>query len=182
MNNGWVKLHRKLLANIELMNDDMALWLFIVLLLKANPKGQVLISTRKLASEYKKGHTTIFRALQRLTKYGITQQLTQHRKTKVSICNWQKYQGVDPRTQRQKGGYGHLTQRPTQRHITDKKHYVTQRPTQLSRNSDATVTQRPPLNVRIENKNKEGEVINLEGEGYKKAQAIRDGLAARLKV
>lgn len=155
MAKGWIKLHRQLLDNIDLMHDDKAFMLFTILLLKANPKGQALISMRGLAKELRWDHTTLFRATQRLQKYEITQRSTQHRKTLITICNWSKYQST------------------------------TQQQTQQPRNTGATVTQRPPLSVRNENNNKERDLIldkkeaqargySQSGEGYKSAVAIAD--------
>lgn len=125
MNKGWIKLHRQVLNNADLMIDTVALAIFVTLLLKASPKGEILITSRELANLLGLEHTTVFRATKRLEKYGITQQTTQHRKTLIRICKWSQYQST------------------------------TQQGTQHPRNTGATQTQHPPRSVRIENKNKE---------------------------
>lgn len=148
--NGWVKLHRQILDNVELMHDPTARFAFMHLLLKANPKGQVLISMEKLGSEIGVEKTVAFRATQRLEKYGITQRSTQHRKSLITICNWSKYQSP------------------------------TQRSTQNSRNADATPTQRPPLYVRNKNKEiRIGEPAKL-GAGYAKARKVAETIKGRV--
>lgn len=141
---GWIKLHRQILDNVELMGDPTARFIFIHLLLKANPMGKVLISMEELGSELGMEKSVVFRATQRLEKWHMTQRATQRRKSLITICNWGRYQST------------------------------TQRPTQNSRNTDATQTQRPPLGVRIENKNKEGLKDRREkyGKGYSTFQQV----------
>lgn len=89
---GWVKLHRQMLSNIDLMVDNTAFVVFVVLLLKANPKGQVLTSSRQIGAELEIPHMTVYGALERLNKYQMTVQSTVHKKTLITICNWSKYQ------------------------------------------------------------------------------------------
>lgn len=94
MNNGWVKLHRKVLENIDLMNDDTAFLVFIKLLLMANSKGEVAESGRDLAERLGIKYSTLYKALKRLNEYAIIKQVSKHRITVIYICNWSNYQTV----------------------------------------------------------------------------------------
>lgn len=89
---GWIKLHRKILQNIELMNDDTAFLLFTRLLLLSNQKGQIGMSGRHLAKRTHINYSTLRKALKRLEEYQMVTQSRTHRYTLILICNWDKYQ------------------------------------------------------------------------------------------
>src|SRR5260221_7810303 len=94
MNNGWIKLHRKILDNVDLKGDMTARIIFIHLLLLANPKGQVLTTTRLLAKMLEMSNSTIHEALKRLKTYQMAERTTEHKKSLIRICNWRRYQSV----------------------------------------------------------------------------------------
>lgn len=93
----WVKLHRKILENIELMNDDNAFIVFSKLLLLANSKGEIGLSTRKIATKVHMNYSTLRKVLARLERYGMLQIGTQfgtHQYTVIRICKWNTYQST----------------------------------------------------------------------------------------
>ena len=109
-NNGWIKLHRKLLKN-PLVKKPNYVWLWIVLLLKANHKdtkimwngevliikeGQILTGRKELSQLTGIPETTIERALTYIEKNG--HQIEQQKTTKfrlITIINWKEYQKED---------------------------------------------------------------------------------------
>lgn len=150
--NGWVKLHRKTLENVELMHDDTARLLFFDLLLLSNSKGQIGYSTRRLAKILDINHSTVRKALSRLVGYKIIQMRTQsgtQRYTLITICNWSKYQSTGT-------------------------HFGTQ----WGHNGDTTGTQKTGV-ARIENKNKESDKPAIEGAGYRKARMVAELLKTK---
>lgn len=147
--NGWVKLHRKILENIFLMHDDNAFIVFTKLLMMANSKGEVGSSGRELAKKINLNYSTLYKVLSRLEEEAMIKQSSKQRYTVISICNWGNYQETG-------------------------KHYGKQ----MVSTGEAGGKQTTGV-PRIENKNKEREVIFEEnGEGYRKAKEIRDRLAA----
>jgi len=92
--NGWVKLHRKILENIELMEDDTAYIVFTKLLLVANSKGEIGQSGRDLAEKLNIKYTTLYKCLKRLVAYKMIKQSSKHRYTIIYICNWDNYQSM----------------------------------------------------------------------------------------
>lgn len=89
---GWIKLHRQILENIELMNDDTAYIVFTKLLLLANNKGEIGESGRKLADKLNIKHATLYKTLKRLESYQMVKQSSKQRYTVICICNWDSYQ------------------------------------------------------------------------------------------
>lgn len=112
MENGWIKLHRKLLDN-PLRTKPSWAWLWVVLLLKANhedtefffngrkvlcKKGQLVTGRLELATEIGLSPSSVERALKHLE---IEHQIGQQKTTKyriITILNWDKYQIVDSKT------------------------------------------------------------------------------------
>lgn len=149
--NGWVKLHRGLLENVELNHDPTAKLLFIDLLLMANSKGEVGKSTRDLAKKTNINHSTLRKAMDRLVKYKMVQigtQFSTHRYTRILICNWSKYQSTGT-------------------------HFGAQ--TGHRRDTDGTQTTGV---ARIENKNKKSDQPAKLGAGYRKAQETAQKIRA----
>jgi len=112
MNNGWIKLHRKLLDNPIAKKPAWA-WLWVILLLLAShddkesfiwngkevvlKKGQFVTGRKKLAQLSGISETTIERALKWLES---GQQIGQQKTTKyrlITILKWEEYQKVDTR-------------------------------------------------------------------------------------
>lgn len=89
---GWVKLHRKILDNPVFKYDDTAWKVFTVLLLLANREGYLTTGTRQLGDWIDKNQSVALRALKRLEKCEMVH-LTAHRRfTGVQICKWDEYQ------------------------------------------------------------------------------------------
>lgn len=110
MAKGWVKLHRKTLENVELMNDERAFNVFMKLLMLANSKGQVAESGRDLSRLVSTKYTTLYKVLNRLEMYGcISKQSGKQSYTLISICKWNEYQSVSKHYGKQpvSTGYAH---------------------------------------------------------------------------
>lgn len=144
--NGWVKLHRKMLENIELNKDPTAKLLFIDLLMLSNSKGEIGLSGRELALRLEANYSTLYKALKRLEDYQMVKQFSKQRYTLIMICNWSKYQSSG-------------------------KHFGKQ-PVSSGEAAGKQTTGVP----RIENKNKEKPTANKLGVGYRKYQTTRSKL------
>ena len=109
MDNGWIKLHRKILLNPIAQKASWA-WLWVVLLLKANHKeqkmiwnnniiivhnGEFITGRKKLSEETGISETTIERILSHLEKNGKIGQQKTTKYRLISIVNWKSYQEVD---------------------------------------------------------------------------------------
>lgn len=106
MENGWIKLHRKLLSNPIMKRPSWA-WLWVVLLLKANhnekkmiwndnivivKEGQFITGRKELSKETGIPETTIERILDFLeTEHQIGQQKNNKFRL-ITIVNWKEYQ------------------------------------------------------------------------------------------
>ena len=110
---GWVKLHRKILDN-PVFKDREALQLFLYCLLRANYKpndfifngqvvhlerGQFIFGLRKASKALKMSIRKLRTRLLVLRKLGITTHQTTHRFSIITICNYNQYQD----TQNEKG-------------------------------------------------------------------------------
>ncbi len=96
MENGWIKLYRKLASN-ELISDPTALQIFIWLLVNVDRKtGKTTIGRFWTSKALNQKPTTFYKALKRLeTKYKIVSLVTKKvtiKYTEVSLLNWAKYQ------------------------------------------------------------------------------------------
>lgn len=95
MNDGWVKLHRKLLDNEVLKHDLSAYVVFTKLLLVTNRKTGRYITGRYMLSELTGlKPTTGYRALQRLAESKMVTLEPNNKNTVITICNWHSYQGA----------------------------------------------------------------------------------------
>lgn len=93
MNNGWVKLHRKLLDNPELSNDNTACLLFIKLLLVTDKRTGTFTTGRfRLAELSNEKPTTVYKALKRLEKWGMIKVYSNNKRTTIHLCNFNEYQ------------------------------------------------------------------------------------------
>lgn len=93
-NQRWVKFYCKILENVDLMNDDTAYIVFTKLLLMANSKGEISITTRGLSKQLNMSSSTLYKTLKRLEDYQMSKRLSKHRYTLIVICNWSKYQST----------------------------------------------------------------------------------------
>lgn len=157
-NKRWVKLHCRLLDNVELMHDNNAFIVFTKLLLIANSKGQIAKTGRDLAEDVNLNYSTLFKAIKRLEDYGQIIRVSKKRYTIIQIAKWSHYQAVSPQ---------HLGNRLSNQDITDIK------VVSGNRSGNHMVTTREPHGnhptgvSRIKNKNKKGEPAKL-GAGYAK--------------
>lgn len=137
MNNGWIKLHRKMNEN-DIMRDANALQLLNWLLLNVDHKtGEVIVQRGWLSKFLKQNPNTFYAVITRLRhKYHMIETTTidNNQGTKISLLNWAKYQSNEKATT------------PTHTNVT----------TDLQL-SDNTIT-------RIENKNKEIKKESIEKE------------------
>lgn len=104
MNNGWIKLHRRL-TEWEWYNDSQTVHLFIHILLKANhsekkwrgvtvKSGQFITSRDKLSSETGISVRSIRTILNRLKATNEVTNETTNKYTIVTVCNWESYQSI----------------------------------------------------------------------------------------
>ena len=100
--NGWIKVHRKIL-DWEWYCDDNAFRLFMHLLIKANhdegrwqgvtiKPGQLVTGRIRLASELKLGEQQIRTALDKLKATSEITIKTTNKYSIITILNWEKYQ------------------------------------------------------------------------------------------
>lgn len=99
MNEGWVKVYRKLADN-DILYDDKALRIFMWLLLNVDRKtGTITLGRYQGAFMTKMPPSTFRDALLRMTKkYKITTTTSDSKKTLIRLLNWDKYQAVDKET------------------------------------------------------------------------------------
>lgn len=91
---GWVKLHRKLLENVELMHDNNAYIVFTKLLMIVNSKGQYAGGRQQLGELVNLNSRTVYDVLKRLESLQMVNIKSNKRYSIISICNWSKYQYV----------------------------------------------------------------------------------------
>jgi predicted transcriptional regulator len=93
MEQGWVKLYRKIELNDFLMYDNTAFIVFTKLLLFADKnKGYYRAATRTLAERVNLPHSTTYKALKRLEAEGLIH-IEKHKLfSKFHITNWTVYQ------------------------------------------------------------------------------------------
>lgn len=94
--NGYIKLYRSCLEHELLANDNTAFIVFTKLLLRVDRKSGTLITGR-----FKLGHLcnlkpiTAWKALQRLKNAKMVTLESNNKYTKITICNWYKWQSLD---------------------------------------------------------------------------------------
>lgn len=106
-NQGWVKLHRKMLSNAFLMASSRRMALWIVLLLKATHEphksrfageeilllpGQLVTGSLVLEQETDIPNQTIRRILEEFEREGMIEQRADNRSRLISIRNWATHQ------------------------------------------------------------------------------------------
>jgi len=96
MQNGWIKLHRKINENSFLMHDDNAYIVFTkLLLLVGREKGQWSGGRRQLAQQLNVKDRTLYQVLIRLKRNHLITIESNQRFSTYTICNWHKYQDND---------------------------------------------------------------------------------------
>ncbi len=93
MNEGWIKLHRKLKDN-DIFCDPIAFTLFNWLLLSVNKEtGEYKAGRYQLSEILKINSNTLYKALKRLEKkYKMVTLTSNNKYTKITLLNWSKYQ------------------------------------------------------------------------------------------
>jgi len=93
MDQGWVKLHRQILENIFLMNDDNAFLVFTKLLLIVNKKnGEYATGRNKLGEMLNMNPRTLYDVLKRLESQHMIMLTSNSRYTVISISKWRSFQ------------------------------------------------------------------------------------------
>lgn len=114
MNNGWIKLHRKLLDDAMATKPNY-MWLWINLLLMANhkeqcfiwnnqkeivKKGQLLTGLKQLSRKTGIAQGTVYRILKYLENEKQIEQQKTTRFTLITIINWGKYQADEKQNEK----------------------------------------------------------------------------------
>lgn len=90
---GWVKLYRKIEKNDFLMEDNTAFIVFMKLLLFADKStGSYRTGQRALADRCNLNYSTVYKALQRLQDHGVILIENHQKYSKIFITNWTVYQ------------------------------------------------------------------------------------------
>ena len=113
-NNGWIKLHRKLLDNPLMQGKRLSLWIILLLLashteqevlfkgkrVKLKP-GQFLTGRKFLAKKTGENETFVQRLLENLENEQQIEQQKSNKNRIITICNWQKYQNENSSNKQQ---------------------------------------------------------------------------------
>ena len=113
MQNGWVKLHQKIIFNEVWRNDPTAWRVFEYLLVKAysgKPQGTVTTTRQQIADGCLINNNTAWSAFLRLKKAKMVNSSTNRRYTTVRICNWHSYQTNGQQAQQQLNNNSTTTQ------------------------------------------------------------------------
>jgi hypothetical protein len=131
---GWIKLHRKILDN-PIFKDSEALQLFLYCLLRANFKpndflfngqvvhldrGQFIFGLRKASKALKMSIKKLRNRLLILGKLGITAHQTTHRFSIITVCNYNHYQDIQNGKGHSKG-HSEGTLRATNKNVKNEK-------------------------------------------------------------
>ena len=92
MNQGWIKLHRKIVENIFLMHDDNAFIVFTKLLIHVDSNGRWAGGRKQLAKYMNLNESTLYKTLQRLEREQLISIESNTRYSIYSICKWSTYQ------------------------------------------------------------------------------------------
>lgn len=92
MQNGWIKLHRRILLNKDLLRHDAAYKLFTVLLCSVDQRGQWSGGRFQLAELCQMKPIRTYRALRLLRDWQMCTLEVNTKYTMISICNWELYQ------------------------------------------------------------------------------------------
>lgn len=91
-NQGWIKLHRKIIGNQELLRSDGAFKLLIVLLCIVDDGGKWCGGRFQLAKIACLKDSNTYKALKRLENLKIVTLRSNNKYTEISLVNWGKYQ------------------------------------------------------------------------------------------
>lgn len=112
MDNGWVKIHRKLLENPIFTNGNfLKIWLYLLLNAQHKPNkllwnskvvnlepGQLLTGRKRIAKDTKVKETSVERCLQLLESLGQIGQQKTNKYRVITLLNWRYYQDKGQQT------------------------------------------------------------------------------------
>lgn len=116
MNNGYVKIHRKLLSNPIVMKDceHLAVWMYLLLnathqdrsvLFKGKKiiigPGQLITGRKSISSELQISESKVQRILNFFESEHQIEQQTSNKNRVITLINWHKYQDNEHQTERQ---------------------------------------------------------------------------------
>jgi hypothetical protein len=173
-NNGWVKLHRKLLDNC-IYKDANLLQLFIYCLLKANHKpntilfnyqeitiqrGQFITGRLQLAKELNQKPSSLRNRLQLLEKLGILDIKSNNKFSMVTVLNYSTYQDEVTLKGQQKG-------QPLDNHLTTKGQPLDTNNNDNKEKKEKKFQNIPPTLIEVVERAKELNYSNVEIETNK---------------
>lgn len=95
MSDGWIKLYRKTLDNVELMSDDSAFKAFMCLLMVVDRKtGEWSGGRFQLSRITYMNDSKTYRAIKKLKKLQMCTLMANTKYTTIRICNWSNYQDI----------------------------------------------------------------------------------------
>ena len=115
-NNGWIKLHRKLLDNPVVMKDSDHLAVWIYLLLNAShteypvlfggkkislKAGQLITGRKSIASTLNMSESKVTRVIEMLKSEHQIEQQTSNKNRLITIVNWELYQQSEHQIEQQ---------------------------------------------------------------------------------
>lgn len=157
MNEGWIKIHRKL-ARWEWYTCSKTVHLFLHLILNANHKdgkwkgrtikrGQLVTGRKALSAQTGISEQSIRTCLQNLQNAKNVTSKSTNKNTIITICNYDDYQGVETEANQQ-------INQPTNQQTTNK---------QPATNQQLTTNKNVKNNKELKKvKNKEEEILNRE--------------------
>lgn len=92
MNNGWVKLHRKILDNDAIFRGGSCFPVLCLLMLLADRDGKVTTGRKQLSKLLSINENTVYKALQKLRSLGTIEIYGNNKYSTIVICNWKEYQ------------------------------------------------------------------------------------------
>ena len=93
LNNGWVKLYRKIFNNDYLIRNPKAFIIFCYCLCCADkPTGKFTTGRKQIEIATGIGDTTAYKILKNLEKRKIINIKSNNKYSEIYICNWHKYQ------------------------------------------------------------------------------------------
>jgi DNA-binding transcriptional regulator YhcF (GntR family) len=114
-NNGWIKLHRKILENPTSSNLELlGLWSYILLNINHKPSdfylgfqkihlesGQGIFSQKKLSEKFKVSLSKIHRMLKILESEKQIEKQGESKYTVITVINWELYQNIEKENENQ---------------------------------------------------------------------------------
>lgn len=160
MNNGYVKIHRKLLSNPIVMKDceHLAVWMYLLLnathqdrsvLFKGKKiiigPGQLITGRKSISSELQISESKVQRILNFFENEHQIEQQTSNKNRVITLINWHKYQDNEHQTEQQLNNNRTTTEQQLNTNNNDKN-------VNNVRNIYSTSTNKEEINGRYGNK------------------------------